>query len=70
MTSNSTTTSAPADELAATLKRTEIQHSGSSIPGRDIVQVRTPHNALDLGTGQMLSTYVVETGKPIATFAS
>ena len=30
-----------ADALAATLKRTEIQHQSSSIPGRDIVQVRT-----------------------------
>jgi hypothetical protein len=31
---------------------------------------RTPHNARDLGpeTGRMLSTYIVETGKPIATF--
>ena len=110
----------PADALAATLKRTEIQRADSSIPGREIVQVRTeipcgaasgwhihpgeevgyivegtvqmeirdqptlilnagdgflipprvPHNALDLGpgTGQMLSTYIVEIGQPIATF--
>ena len=31
---------------------------------------RTPHNALDLGpeTGQMLSTYIVEVGEPLATF--
>ena len=29
------------DELAGRLRRTEIQHSGSSIPGRDIVQVLT-----------------------------
>ena len=29
------------DELAGKLKRTEIQHEGSSIPGREIVQVRT-----------------------------
>ena len=30
---------------------------------------RTPHNALDLGpeTGQMLSTYIVEVGQPLAT---
>ncbi len=30
----------------------------------------TPHNALDLGpdTGMMLSTYIVEVGKPLATF--
>jgi quercetin dioxygenase-like cupin family protein len=30
-----------ADELAATLKRTETLRRNSSIPGRDIVQVRT-----------------------------
>jgi quercetin dioxygenase-like cupin family protein len=110
----------PADALAGKLKRTELQHSSSSIPGREIVQVlteipagvesgwhqhpgeevgyilagtvrmeiqgkptlilhagdpflmppRTPHNALDLGpdTGQMLSTYIVEVGEPIAAF--
>lgn len=29
------------DALASTLKRTEIQHSPSSIPGREIVQVLT-----------------------------
>jgi quercetin dioxygenase-like cupin family protein len=110
------------DELAGKLKRTELQHSASSIPGREIVQVlteipagvesgwhqhpgeevgyilagtvqmqiqgrptltlhpgdpflmppRTPHNALDLGpeTGQMLSTYIVEAGEPIATFVA
>ena len=30
---------------------------------------RTPHNALDVGpeTGMMLSTYIVETGQPLAT---
>ena len=30
----------------------------------------TPHNAVDLGpgTGHMLSTYIVELGKPLATF--
>jgi quercetin dioxygenase-like cupin family protein len=112
----------PADELAGRLKRTEIQRAGSSIPGRDIVQVRTeipagvssgwhthpgeevgyivagvvrmeirdhptltlqpgdgflipprvPHNATDLGpgTGQMLSTYLVETGEPLATLVT
>jgi quercetin dioxygenase-like cupin family protein len=109
----------PADELTGHLKRTEVQHSASSVPGRDIVQVlteipagvesgwhthpgeevgyiiagtvrmmieghatltlnagdgflippRTPHNALDVGpeTGRMLSTYLVDTGQPIAT---
>ena len=110
----------PRDDLAGKLKRTEIQHAASSIPGREIVQTlteipagvesgwhqhpgeevgyliagtvrmeidgqptltltagdgflippRTPHNALDLGpeTGQMLSTYIVDVGEPIATF--
>ena|SRR5947209_1154443 len=107
------------DDLRGRLKRTEVQHASSSIPGRDIVQVLTeipvdvssgwhhhpgeevgyiltgrvrmerqdgatqilsagdgflippgvPHNATDLGPelGRMLSTYIVETGKPIAT---
>ena len=34
-----------------------------------LIPPRTPHNALDLGpeTGQMLSTYIVETDEPIAT---
>jgi quercetin dioxygenase-like cupin family protein len=120
MTSESAPKTQPADALAGTLKRTEIQHETSSIPGRDIVQVRTeipagvasgwhthpgeevgyivagtvqmeirdqptltlnpgdgflippdtPHDALDLGpdTGQMLSTYIVEAGQPIAIF--
>lgn len=110
----------PADALASKLKRTELQHKASSIPGREIVQVlteipcgvesgwhihpgeevgyilagtvqmmikdqptlilpaghpflippRTPHNALDAGpgTGQMLSTYIVEVGQPLAEF--
>ena len=110
-----------ADALAGKLKRTELQHSASSIPGREIVQVLTEipcgvesgwhihpgeevgyilagtvkmmiqgpadphpacrrpssssrrarrHNALDVGpeTGQMLSTYIVEVGQPLATF--
>jgi quercetin dioxygenase-like cupin family protein len=110
----------PADALAGKLKRTELQHKASSIPGREIVQVlteipcgvesgwhihpgeevgyilagtvqmmiqnqstltlhagdpflmppRTPHNALDVGpgTGQMLSTYIVDVGQPLAEF--
>ncbi len=114
-----TTGEQAADELTTRLKRTELQRSASSIPGRDIVQVvteipvgvasgwhvhpgeeigyilagrvrmeiqdsptlildagdpflippRVPHNATDLGpdTGRMLSTYVVETGEPLAT---
>ena len=37
-----------------------------------LIPPRVPHNALDLGpeTGVMLSTYLVETGQPIATFTS
>jgi quercetin dioxygenase-like cupin family protein len=31
----------PADALAGKLKRTELQHSASSIPGREIVQALT-----------------------------
>jgi quercetin dioxygenase-like cupin family protein len=110
------------DELARKLKRTELQHSASSIPGREIVQVlteipsgvesgwhqhpgeevgyilagtvemeirgkptltlnagdpflmppNTPHNATDVGaeTGQMLSTYIVEVGQPLAEFVN
>ncbi len=112
----------PADELAGRLRRTEVQRGPSSLPGREIVQVRTeipvgvesgwhthpgeevgyilagtvemqvkgrptvtlqagdgfliapdtPHNARDLGpgTGQMLSTYVVETGRPLSSALS
>ena len=107
------------DELAGKLKRTELQRSALSVPGREVVQVLTeipvgvesgwhthpgeevgyilagtvtmrirakatltlhagdpflippgvPHNALDVGpgTGMMLSTYIVETGRPLAT---
>ncbi len=117
-----TTASGPADALAGKLKRTELQNRPSSIPGRNIVQVRTeipvgvesgwhvhpgeevgyilagtvemrvegrpavvlragdpflipprvPHNARDLGpeTGQMLSTYLVEAGQPLASFVN
>src|SRR3954470_1675251 len=36
-----TTVPAAADDLAATLKRTEVQRGSSSIPGREIVQVLT-----------------------------
>jgi quercetin dioxygenase-like cupin family protein len=120
MSTNAMTNTEPGDDLASKLKRTELQHAASSIPGRQIVQVlteipagvesgwhqhpgeevgyivagnvqmeiegkptltlhagdpflmppRTPHNATDLGpdTGQMLSTYIVEVGEPIARF--
>ncbi len=35
-----------------------------------LITPRLPHNALDVGpdTGQMLSTYIVEVGRPLATF--
>src|SRR5436305_10546550 len=35
-----------------------------------LIPPRTPHNAFDVGpeTGQMLSTYIVERGKPLAEF--
>ncbi|MBK4346670.1 cupin domain-containing protein [Lacisediminihabitans changchengi] len=117
-----TATADDQDQLSRKLKRTEVQHESSSIPGRDIVQVLTeipvnvssgwhhhpgeevgyivagtvqmerrdgetrilnagdgflippgvPHNATDLGpdTGRMLSTYIVETGKPVSTLDS
>jgi quercetin dioxygenase-like cupin family protein len=113
---------AAVDELAGKLHRTEIQRAALSIPGREMVQVRTeippgvasgwhthpgeeigyivagtvqmeirdrptlvlhagegflippdtPHNALDLGPGVgiMLSTYVVETGRPLSSFVT
>ncbi len=109
------------DAVAGKLKRTEVQRSLVSVPGREIVQVLTeipvgvesgwhthpgeevgyivagtvemmtegqpsrtlhagdgflmrpeqPHNARDVGpgTGQMLSTYVVEVGKPLVTLS-
>ena len=120
MPSDPTTDGQPRDDLAGRLKRTELQHAPSSIPGREIIQTlteipagvesgwhqhpgeevgyivagtvrmeieaqetltltagtgflippRTPHNATDLGpeTGRMLSTYIVETGEPVAVF--
>ncbi|HEX7036595.1 MAG TPA: cupin domain-containing protein [Pseudomonadales bacterium] len=40
-------------------------------PGQGfLIPPHTPHNARDLGpeTGRMLSTYIVETGRPLATF--
>ncbi len=39
--------------------------------GPFLMPPRTPHNALDdgPGTGQMLSTYIVEIGQPLAEFA-
>jgi quercetin dioxygenase-like cupin family protein len=40
-TNPTTDTTPPADALAGVLRRTELQHVRSSIPGRDIVQVLT-----------------------------
>ena len=114
-----TTEQPAADALTARLRRTELQRSASSVPGREIVQVLTeipcgvgsgwhthpgeevgyivagtvrmsvrgreprllqagegflippdtPHDAVDVGpdTGRMLSTYLVETGRPLTT---
>jgi quercetin dioxygenase-like cupin family protein len=42
-------------------------------PGQGfVIPPRIPHNARDLGpeTGRMLSTYIVETGQPIATLVN
>jgi quercetin dioxygenase-like cupin family protein len=41
MTPDAGTSEPRADALASTLKRTEVQRAGSSIPGREIVQIRT-----------------------------
>jgi quercetin dioxygenase-like cupin family protein len=43
-----------------------VLHAGDGF----LIPPRTPHNARDLGpeTGRMLSTYIVETGQPLATF--
>jgi quercetin dioxygenase-like cupin family protein len=41
MSSDPITDPEPVDELTSRLKRTELQRSGSSIPGREIVQVLT-----------------------------
>jgi quercetin dioxygenase-like cupin family protein len=41
MSTESTPTAVPGDALSGRLRRTEVQHRGSSIPGREIVQVLT-----------------------------
>lgn len=43
-----------------------VLHAGQGF----LIPPRTPHNARDLGpeTGRMLSTYLVETQQPLATF--
>jgi quercetin dioxygenase-like cupin family protein len=45
---------------------TLLLHAGDGF----LIPPGTPHNATDLGpgTGRMLSTYLVESGRPIATF--
>ena len=47
-------------------RSTLVLHAGDPF----LIPARTPHNARDLGPdlGRMLSTYVVEAGKPIAEF--
>jgi quercetin dioxygenase-like cupin family protein len=47
-------------------KPTLTLHAGDGF----LIPPGTPHNATDLGpeTGWMLSTYIVEPGKPLATF--
>ena len=47
-------------------RATVVLHPGEGF----LIPPRTPHNARDFGpeTGRMLSTYIVETGQPIATF--
>ena len=47
-------------------RATVVLHAGEGF----LIPPRTPHNARDVGpaTGRMLSTYLVETGQPIATF--
>jgi quercetin dioxygenase-like cupin family protein len=49
-------------------RETLLLHAGEGF----LIPPDTPHNALDLGpdTGKMLSTYIVEVGKPIASFTT
>ena len=53
-------------EMMVQGRATVVLHAGDGF----LIPPRTPHNARDLGpeTGRMLSTYIVETGQPIATF--
>jgi hypothetical protein len=48
----------------------ELPSLGAAFSAGFLIPPRTSHNARDLGpeTGRMLSTYIVETGQPIATF--
>src|SRR3954451_3320580 len=49
-------------------RETLLLHAGEG----SLIPPDPPHNALDLGpdTGKMLSTYIVEVGKPIASFTT
>jgi quercetin dioxygenase-like cupin family protein len=53
-------------EMKVQGRRTVVLRPGQGF----LIPPRVPHNARDLGpeTGRMLSTYIVETGQPIATF--
>jgi quercetin dioxygenase-like cupin family protein len=53
-------------EMMVQGRATVVLHPGDGF----LIPPRTPHNARDIGpeTGRMLSTYLVETGKPISTF--
>ena len=52
-------------EMMVQGRATVVLHAGDGF----LIPPRTPHNARDIGpeTGRMLSTYLVETGKPIST---
>ena len=66
-----TTVLGTTDELAGTLKRTEVQRGSSSIPGREIVQVLTEipvgvESGWHTHPGEEVG-YIVEIGQPLAT---
>jgi quercetin dioxygenase-like cupin family protein len=52
-------------DMAVEGRATRTLHAGDGF----LIPPRTPHNARDLGpgTGRMLSTYLVEIGRPLAT---
>lgn len=55
-------------EIAVAGRPTIVLRAGDGF----FIPPRTPHNARDRGpeTGRMLSTYIVETGPPLATLAA
>jgi quercetin dioxygenase-like cupin family protein len=55
---------ADVDDLAGRLARTELQRSGSSVPGRIIVQVLTE---IPPGVESGWHTHPGEEGRPLAT---